>query len=521
MKETITRTLDRYHRTFVDFTAGQKVVAVLGTVALLLGGFMVFRWASAPTYAPLFSNLSASDASAVVDQLDTQGVPYELAGDGSTVMVPRDLVHATRIDLSGEGLPGDSNSGYSILDNQGLSTSQDQWDTSFKRAMESELSSTIEGINDVDTAVVHLAMPKKRVFSEEQDPTTASVLVDTGPGRTLAGEQVQAIVHLVASSVDGMDPDNVTVADSTGKVLTTPDGQSGGASARTEQTAAVQADMQKRLQTMLDQVVGTGNSTVQVTADLDFDQTVTETTAYDQEGKPIPLSQATSTETYAGPGAGSAVGGVVGPDGQMDSGLNGVGGDSSYEKRQRTSDNGVGKTVTQRQSAPGAVQAYNVGVMLDSDNTGNIDPAMIQAQVAAITGETGKIEVSSMPFDRSAEEAAAAELEAAAAADSAAARADLIRKAGITGGVLLMLLLAWIRARRRAKAREQATSYVVEQLKSEQARLAALEPSPAAFALEQAESTEEDIMQDELDALIERQPEDVATLLRGWLVEGR
>ncbi|HTW13764.1 MAG TPA: flagellar basal-body MS-ring/collar protein FliF [Nocardioides sp.] len=519
MKETITRTLDRYRRTFVDFTTGQKVVAVLGTLALLLGGFMIFRWAAAPTYAPLYSNLSAEDASAVVEQLDASGVAYELAGDGSTVMVPRDLVYSTRIDLSGEGLPSSSASGYSILDDTGLSTSQDQWDTSFKRAMEGELSSTVGALKDVKNAVVHLALPKKQVFADEQDPSTASVLVETKPGRTLSSEQVQAVVHLVASSIDGMDPANVTVADSSGKVLTTPDGPGGASSARAEQTSAVQGDMQKRLQTMLDQVVGAGNSTVQVTADLDFDQTVTETTDYNQAEQPVPLSSRTSEETYTGPAAAGAAGGVVGVDGQMDPTAGG-GGDSAYEKRDTTTDNGVDKTVTQRQSAPGAVTAYNVGVMLDSDTTGNIDPAMIQAQVAAITGGTGAIEVSSMPFDRSFEESAAEELAAAEAAEAAAARADLIRNAGIAGGVLLILLLAWIRARRRAKARAQATSYVVEQLKADQARAAALE-APAALALEQAEESEEDAMQNELDALIERQPEDVATLLRGWLVESR
>jgi len=524
MKDTITRTLDRYRRTFVDFTTGQKVVAVLGTLALLLGGFMIFRWASAPTYAPLFSNLSSEDASAVVEQLDTSGVPYELAGDGGTIMVPKDLVYSTRIDLSGEGLPTSSDSGYSILDDQGLSTSQDQWDTSFKRAMEGELSKTIEGIDGVETAVVHLALPEKQVFSDEQEPSTASVLVDTKTGAGLSSDQVQAVVHLVASSIDGMDPANVTVADSTGKVLTTPEGDGTAASsARTEQTAAYQADLQKRLQTMLDQVVGATNSTVQVTADLDFDKTVTNSTDYDpdQEGT-VPLSSATAEETYTGPGAGDAAGGVVGVDGQMDTGTGtGAGVDSNYEKTQETTDNGVDVTTEQREAAPGGVNAVNVGVVLDSATTGNIDPALIQAQVAAIAGPNGTVEVSSLPFDRSAEEAAQAELDAAAQADAAGARADLIRKAGIAGGVLLLLLLAWFRARRRAKARDQATSYVVEQLKADQARQAALEAAPAALALEQSEEQEEDAMQKELDALVERQPEDVAALLRGWLVESK
>lgn len=524
MKDTITRTLDKYRRTFVDFTTGQKVVAVVGTVALLLGGFMIFRWASAPSYAPLFSNMSAEDTSAVVEQLESSGTPYELAGDGSTVMVPRDVVYDTRISLAGEGLPTESSAGgYSILDDQGLSTSEFQNDTAFKRAMEGELAATIGGIDDVKSAVVHLALPKKEVFSEEQAPTTASVLIDTTPGVTLSSEQVQAIVHLVASSIEGMDPANVTVADSTGTVLTTPEGVDGASGARTEQTAAFQESMQKRLQTMLDKVAGPGNSTVQVNAVLDFDKTTTTTTDYDAEEGPIALSSSESRETFTGANPNGTAGGVVGVDGEMETGAGtGAGADGTYENRTKVDDSVVDTTQEERETAPGAVEQMNVGVVLDSATTGNIDPAMIQAQVAAITGitrQTGTIEVSSLPFDRSAEEAAAAELAAAAEADAAGARADLIRKAGIAGGVLLLLLLAWFRARRRAKAREQATSYVVEQLKAEQARLSALENAPAALALEQAEENEEDAMQDELDALIERQPEDVAALLRGWLVE--
>lgn len=527
MKDTVTRTLDKYRKTFLDFTTGQKVVAVLGTVALLLGGFMIFRWASAPSYAPLYSNLSSEDASAVVEQLDTSGVPYELAGDGSTIMVPRDLVYSTRIDLSGEGLPSESSAGgYSILDDQGLSTSEFQNDTAFKRAMEGELSKTIEGIDDVESAVVHLAMPEKEVFSDEQEPTTASVLVGTKPGATLSSEQVQAIVHLVASSIDGMDPDNVTVADSTGKVLTTPEGSDSAAStARTEQTAAFQDSMQARLQAMLDKIAGPGNSTVQVTAQLDFDKTVTSSTDYNKEEGPIALSSSKAEETYTGTNPDGTASGVVGVDGEMDNGSTGTtSGDGTYQKTQDVSDSVIDTVQEQRETAPGAVERMNVGVVLDSGTTADIDPAMVRDQVAAITGITrdnGAIEVSSMPFDTSVQEANQAELDAAAAAEAAAARADLIRKGGIAGAVLLFLLLAWFRARRRAKAREKATSYVVEQLKAEQARLAALEQAPAALALEQAEENEEDAMQDELDALIERQPEDVAALLRGWLVENK
>src|SRR4051812_326935 len=241
MRDSLNRALRRGRETFSAFTMGQKAISVLGTVAILLGGFMIFRWASTPDYGPLYSNLSASDASAVVDQLNSQGTPYELTDGGGTVMVPRDDVYATRIALSGEGLPADSdNQGYSILDNQGMSLSQEAEDTNFKRAMEGELGKTVEAIDGVDTAVVHLALPKKAVFADEQDPATASVLVKSRPGATLSSEQVQAVIHLVASSIDGLDPEQVTVADATGKVLSAPGGVTGDGGERTQMVDDVQ-----------------------------------------------------------------------------------------------------------------------------------------------------------------------------------------------------------------------------------------------------------------------------------------
>src|SRR5262249_38277844 len=108
MKDNLNRLFSRYQRTFAAFTTGQKLVAVLGTAALLLAGFMVFRWASTPSYAPLYSNLSASDASAVIDKLDAAGTPYKITNGGDTVMVPKDKVYTSRISLSGQGIPSSS-----------------------------------------------------------------------------------------------------------------------------------------------------------------------------------------------------------------------------------------------------------------------------------------------------------------------------------------------------------------------------------------------------------------------------
>src|SRR3546814_319394 len=188
-------------------------IVLSGAGALLLCGFMDFRWAPTPSYAPFYGNLASADASAVVDELEANGVKYKITNNGSTIMVPKDDVHATRISLSGKGLPASSDKGgYELLDDQSFTTGEFKEQTDFKRAMEGELSNTIEAMDGVNTAVVHLALPAKKVFADEQDPATASILVQTRPGSTLNPEQVQAIVHLVASPIAGLDPEPGTAA---------------------------------------------------------------------------------------------------------------------------------------------------------------------------------------------------------------------------------------------------------------------------------------------------------------------
>ncbi len=533
MRDNMTRGLQGFQSTFGGFTAGQKVVAIIGTGALLLAGFMVFRWAATPSYAPLYSNLAASDASAVIQELDAQGVAYKLSNGGNTIMVPADQVYSTRIGMSGQGLPTSSEGGYSILDKQGLSTSQFQERTDFKRAMEGELSKTIEAIDGVDAAVVHLAMPEKDVFSDNQDPTTASVLVQTRAGLTLGPEQVQAVVNLVSSSVDGLQADKVTVADSSGKVLNAP-GQVGSGGYTQDQNQMVvdyQNRLSSQLQGVLDKVLGPGNSANQVTAQLSFDKTVSETTDYtDNNG--LRLSESEKTEKLENGAAGATAGanGVVGPAGQTELGATGGEG-STYSDKQRTTDYAPDKVIEKREAAPGKLERLGVGVVLDTRALAGRDPAEIEALVnASLALDTKRgdtITVSSLPFDRTTQDAAAKELEASQKADAKAARMDLIRNGGLVGLVALMVLAAWIQSRKRAKARAQATEYVVEQLRRDAqdrqaiaaGQVAAVEPNPALLALESADQGRSSAMRDEIAQLVERQPEDVAQLLRGWLVE--
>ncbi len=524
MRTQLTGRLQVLQRSFSAFTAGQKTVAIIGGLALALAAGMVFRWAATPSYSPLFTNLAAADASVVIDQLESNGTPYQLTDGGNTIMVPRDQVYDARIQLSGEGLPSASSEGYGLLDNQSLSTSKFQEETSYKRAIEGELESTIEALDSVQTAVVHVAIPQEKLFESDQNPTTASVLVSTRPGASLDNGQVQAVVHLVASSVEGLDPKQVTVTDSAGKVLSAAGDAAGTiGDARTQQITSFEDRMSGNVGTVLDRVLGPGNSAVQVTADLNFDKTSTQTTRYFTDPDAAPLRDTTMTETYTAPGAaGGTTGGVVGPDGGFTPGED-ADGATEYKKKERTSDNAVGQSVEQREAAPGNVESLHVGVVLDTAALAAIDINAVQDLVTSAIGIDPKrgdtVEVTSMPFDRTAEEAAK---EALAAAEKADGRAQMI-SLGKTGGlvvlVLLVLLAAWRQSKKRQVAREQATTYVVEQLRLTSPAAAVGGGQAAVGELGMGSGDSETAARDEISALVERQPEEVAQLLRGWLVE--
>src|SRR3954466_580349 len=265
--------LARIRSVLSTISLGQKVVIGLLLVGLVLGGFFFYSWITAPTYSPLFSNLASTDASAIVDELDAEGVTYELTDGGGTIMVPKDQVYSLRLAMSGKGLPAGQDTGYALLDQQGITTSEFQQQVTYQRAIEGELASTLEAIKGVNTAVVHIALPKEQVFVQDQGKPTASVLLDLGAGTNLSGEQISAVTNLVSSSIEGMDPADVTVADSSGQVLSAAGQVS---SAAGDQRSQMEQEYENRLaanaQKILDQVLGPNHAVVSVRADLDLSQ---------------------------------------------------------------------------------------------------------------------------------------------------------------------------------------------------------------------------------------------------------
>ncbi|UQU65425.1 flagellar M-ring protein FliF [Couchioplanes caeruleus] len=518
--------------TFKSFTPGQKAVTIAAVLALVIGGYFFATWASKPSYSALFSNLSSKDASAIVESLQKSGTPYELANGGTTIMVPQDQVYDLRLQMSGEGLPGDADTGYALLDKQGITTSDFMQHTNYQRALQGELANTIKSIDGVEAATVNLVIPQKDVFADDQEKTTASVLVASSPSKPLSGQTVQAIVNLVASSVEGLDPTNVTVVGADGKVLSSGNGapvSSGGDSGSDSETVAFQNRLNSSLQKMLDAVVGPGHAVVTTTAELDFDRTQTTSKTYSSDPSVAALSEQIQREAYNGNGNGT--GGVLGPDNiQVPNGTSSAG-TGQYENSTVTRNNSVNEVTETRNRAPGSIKRLNVAVLLDATTAGAVNQADVQTLVSAAAGvdptRGDTVAVSAMAFDTSAATAAQNALAASAAAEKSAKQTSLIKTAAMALVVLFLIFLAWrwSRKQRKRKALTPAELRHLEEMQAalEAQRLAELNAAIPSPALEAANITHEALeeRQREIEQMVEDQPEEMAALLRGWLGAGR
>lgn len=455
MPEKIKSSFGRAFGAVRDFTIAQRTLAVLALAILVVAVVGLVSWVSRPSYAPLYSGMSSADASAIVDQLRSQGVPYQLTDGGATVLVPEEQVYDQRLAAAAAGLPADeSTGGYSLLDEMGVTSSEFQQDVTYKRALEGELARTIGAMDNVSTATVQLAIPEDTVFAAQKGTPTASVFVAPTRGKSLAPEQVEAMVHLVSASIDGMAPTDVAVVDASGTVLS----EVGvGTRSSGKQSSEYEARTAQQVQAMLDRVVGAGNSTVAVTAEMDVSTSERlEETFTAPENAPV-LNESTTTEEYSGTGAGGA--GVLGPDNIAVP--NGANGEGSYTSQDATRNNAIDKVTETTTRPAGTLTRQTVSVALNAEAAaaGNTDAiASLVAAAAGIDPERGDVvEVERLAFDTGAADAAQAALAAAESAAAAERQAQTLRTAAVVGGVLLLLVLglvAWSRARRRRERRE-------------------------------------------------------------------
>jgi flagellar M-ring protein FliF len=510
-----------------QFSLPQKTFALIALAALLLGGFWLYSWAAKPSMSPLFSGLSATDASAVVDQLTASGVSYELADGGATVLVPQDQIYTQRLALASAGLPANSDGdGYSLLDDMSMTSSEFQQQTTYQRALEGELASTIGAMQGVQAATVKLALPAESVFVSEQADPTASVFVRTASGSSLTTKQVEAIVHLVSAGIEGMKATDVAVIDASGEVLSEV-GTGITAGTGSEATTAYEQRVTSAVQALLDQVVGAGNSAVTVTADLNQDQTQRTSEEFSAtEGVP-PLASSTTEETYTGTGSSTATG-VLGPDNIAVPTGDATSGTGDYRSATEDVTNAVNKVTEVTTVAPGTVTKQSLAVIVDSTAAAGVDLTQLTATLTAAAGiDTARgdtIAVQAMAFDTTGADAAAEALAEADAATAAAQRASLIRQAGIAGVLLLLVIvIAVVLARRSRRAKREALDIGELPLMDGPEEAPALDelddippalPGPAEVDPVQESLT---VKRAEIAALADEQPEEVADLLRGWM----
>jgi flagellar M-ring protein FliF len=275
---------------FIKSLGAARLTAMIA-VALTLVGFFAFMITrlSQPQMTVMFSELSIEDSSAIVTQLESANVPYELHSNGATILVPKSKVLRLRMRLASEGLPVGGSIGYEIFDKaDGLGTSSFVQNINHLRALEGELARTIRSINNVKMARVHLVLPEKQLFAKNNAKPTASIVL-TMRGSLHQG-QIKAIQHLTAAAVEGLKPENVSIVDGQGKLLASGvDGESEmfAANSLEEKKIGLQNRLKTKVEDILTSIVGPGNARVQVTAELVLDQVTQVTKTFDPDGQVV------------------------------------------------------------------------------------------------------------------------------------------------------------------------------------------------------------------------------------------
>jgi flagellar M-ring protein FliF len=287
---------------FVKTLGPARIAAMGAATAILLGffAFVIMRF-SQPTMAPLFTELSLDDSGRIVKELDTQGISYELRGDGGTVLVPKTQVTRLRMRLAETGLPRGGSVGYEIFDKSDtLGTTSFVQNINHLRALEGELARTIRSLDRVAAARVHLVVPERQLFArEQQEPSAAIVLRLRG---MLDAGQVRAIRHLTASAVKGLKPERVSIVNEQGQLLANGSGDEGSAvaSGLDDRHAAFERKLREQIESIVTSVVGPGHARVQVSAEIDYSRIQQTSDTFDPESKVVRSTQSREESSSAG-----------------------------------------------------------------------------------------------------------------------------------------------------------------------------------------------------------------------------
>ncbi|MES2354468.1 MAG: flagellar basal-body MS-ring/collar protein FliF [Pseudomonadota bacterium] len=344
------------------------LVAVAAVIALSVGAWI---WGQTPDYKVLYSNLSDRDGGAIVQSLNQMNVPYKFTDGGGALMVPSNLLYDTRLKLASQGLPRGSTSGFEIMEQQKLGTTQFQEQINYQRSLEGELAKSIQSLASVQGARVHLAIPKPTVFLREQQKPSASVLVNLYPGKTLDRAQVSGILHLVSSSLPELSAKNVSIVDQNGNLLTNQNDAAGLDPSKLAYTQEVEKSYIERINRIVEPITGANNLRTQVTADIDFNQSEQTAETYKPNGTPANAAmrsqQSAESTNSAGGTAPSGVPGAQSnqPNAQGASAAPGSANNSAAQK-QNTVNYELDKTVHLTRQSVGALKRLSAAVVVNN-----------------------------------------------------------------------------------------------------------------------------------------------------------
>jgi flagellar M-ring protein FliF len=327
------------------------MMAVLMT-CVLAGGFLT-HWASRPDMRLLYQDVDPEEASKITEKISEMDIKYELRDSGTSIYVPKKHVYQLRLDMAREGLPTGGQQGYKLFDEQSVGVSPAVQDVNLKRALEEELSKSIQMIDGVLYARLHVVSPKKSLFSSQSEKTTASVVLRLKAGYRLSPSNIAAITHLVAGGVEGLEPQSITVTDSKGNLLAKDSDEitDHGAGTVQDYRERVEKNLEDKVLDMLMTVLGPGRATVKVSALVDMESGSIVTENYDP-AKRVVAKEEIRTNSETKPDLATAEGGTPVRGGQK-------------KDEVVMTDYSVGKTVEQKINLPGKILSLSVAAVVD------------------------------------------------------------------------------------------------------------------------------------------------------------
>ncbi|MFQ5455226.1 MAG: flagellar basal-body MS-ring/collar protein FliF [Nitrospirota bacterium] len=363
--------LEQIQQNFANLSLTKKIVLFLIIGGTISGIVVLLMWLQVADFQLLYSNLSYEDAGKIIEKLKEQKTPYKISGDGTSIMVPVERVRELRIQLATDGLPQGGGVGFEIFDKTSIGMSDFIQKLNYKRALQGEMARTISQLSEVEQARVHLVIPERRLFRDNQEQARASIVLKLRPLKRLLPNQVQGIVHLVASSVEDLSPQNITIIDTNGNILSLTSDDSMDArltNSQLEHQRNVDKNFEKKIQSMLERVVGKDKAVVRVSSTIDYKRVERTEETFDPDIQ-VPRSEQRTQEKSSGKNI-TPVGvpGVISniPEGDIGGEANETRETSSQTQKQNETVNyEIGKTISHIIEPTGTIMRLSVAVLVD------------------------------------------------------------------------------------------------------------------------------------------------------------